>query len=105
MKIIDFDARFFEFARKWMAAHPGLTEEQVEAILSALRIPAAVNKIGTEAFSYCGVWSVTFFGDAPQIGDNTFKGVQASVFYPKDAQLWNRKTTAQYGGTLTWEAT
>ena len=30
MKIIDFDARFFEFARKWMAAHPGLTEEQVE---------------------------------------------------------------------------
>ena len=30
MKIIDFDARFFEFARKWVAAHPGLTEEQVE---------------------------------------------------------------------------
>ena len=30
MKIIDFDAKFFEFARKWMAAHPGLTEEQVE---------------------------------------------------------------------------
>ena len=30
MKIIDFDARFFEFARKWVAAHPGLTEQQVE---------------------------------------------------------------------------
>ena len=75
------------------------------AKLESLRIPAAVTKIGTEAFSYCGVWSVTFFGDAPQIGDNAFKGVQASVFYPKDAQLWNRKTTAQYGGTLTWEAT
>ena len=30
MKIIDFDAKFFEFARKWVAAHPGLNEDQVE---------------------------------------------------------------------------
>lgn len=30
MKIIDFDAKFFEFARKWVAAHPGLTEKQID---------------------------------------------------------------------------
>lgn len=30
MKVIDFDAKFFEYARKWVAAHPGLTEQQVE---------------------------------------------------------------------------
>lgn len=30
MKVIDFDGKFFEFARKWVAAHPGLTEQQVE---------------------------------------------------------------------------
>lgn len=30
MKIIDFDAKFFEFARDWVAAHPGLTDQQVE---------------------------------------------------------------------------
>ena len=30
MKIIDFDAKFFEYARKWVAAHPGLNEEQIE---------------------------------------------------------------------------
>ena len=30
MKIIDFDAKFFEYARKWIAAHPGLTEQQIE---------------------------------------------------------------------------
>ena len=30
MKIIDFDKKFFEFARKWVLAHPGLTEQQVE---------------------------------------------------------------------------
>ena len=30
MKIIDFDAKFFEFARAWVAAHPGLTDQQVE---------------------------------------------------------------------------
>ncbi len=30
MKIIDFDAKFFEFARQWVAAHPGLNERQIE---------------------------------------------------------------------------
>lgn len=30
MNIIDFDAKFFEFARKWVLAHPGLTEQQIE---------------------------------------------------------------------------
>ena len=30
MKIIDFDAKFFAYARKWLAAHPGLTEEQID---------------------------------------------------------------------------
>ena len=30
MKIIDFDLKFFEYARKWVAKHPGLTEQQVE---------------------------------------------------------------------------
>lgn len=30
MKIIDFDAKFFDFARKWVAAHPGLTERQID---------------------------------------------------------------------------
>ncbi|MBQ8507941.1 MAG: hypothetical protein IJ466_10995 [Clostridia bacterium] len=30
MKIIDFDAKFFEYARKWVAAHPGMTEKQID---------------------------------------------------------------------------
>lgn len=30
MKIIDFDKKFFEYARKWVLAHPGLNEEQIE---------------------------------------------------------------------------
>lgn len=30
MKIIDFDKKFFEYARSWVLKHPGLTEEQVE---------------------------------------------------------------------------
>jgi len=30
MKIIDFDMKFFDFAQKWVAAHPGLTEDQIE---------------------------------------------------------------------------
>jgi hypothetical protein len=31
MKIIDFDKKFFEFARKWVLAHPGLNEDQIES--------------------------------------------------------------------------
>jgi len=30
MKIYDFDAKFFDYARTWMAMHPGMTEKQVE---------------------------------------------------------------------------
>jgi hypothetical protein len=30
MKIHDFDAKFFDYARTWMAMHPGMTEKQVE---------------------------------------------------------------------------
>lgn len=30
MKIIDFDQKFFEYARKWVAKHPNLTEKQID---------------------------------------------------------------------------
>ena len=45
MKIHDFDARFFDYARTWMAMHPGMTEKQVEdsyneIMLNFLNAPA-----------------------------------------------------------------
>lgn len=45
MKIYDFDAKFFDYARSWMALHPGLTEDEVESrynemMLSWLNAPA-----------------------------------------------------------------
>lgn len=36
MKIIDFDLKFFEFARMWVANHPGLNEQQVEDSYNAI---------------------------------------------------------------------
>ena len=30
MKIFDFDEKFYDYARAWMAMHPGMTEKQVE---------------------------------------------------------------------------
>lgn len=30
MKVIDFDKKFFEFARAWVLKHPGLNEDQIE---------------------------------------------------------------------------
>ena len=46
MKIHDFDTKFFEYARTWMAMHPGLTEQQVEdsyneIMLNFLNAPAS----------------------------------------------------------------
>lgn len=45
MKIYDFDAKFFDYARTWMALHPGLREDEVEQkynemMLSWLNAPA-----------------------------------------------------------------
>ena len=45
MKIYDFDAKFFDYARTWMALHPGLKEDEVEQrynemMLSWLNAPA-----------------------------------------------------------------
>ena len=45
MKIYDFDGKFYDYARTWMALHPGLTEDQVEEsyneiMLSWLNAPA-----------------------------------------------------------------
>ena len=31
MKIYDFDEKFYDYARTWVALHPGLTEQQIEA--------------------------------------------------------------------------
>ena len=45
MRIYDFDEKFFEYCRTWMALHPGLNEKQVEEhyneiMLSWLNAPA-----------------------------------------------------------------
>lgn len=45
MKIYDFDAKFYDYVRTWMALHPGLREDEVEAkynemMLSWLNAPA-----------------------------------------------------------------
>ena len=46
MKIHDFDEKFFDYARTWMAMHPGLTEKQIEEsyneiMLNWLNAPAS----------------------------------------------------------------
>ena len=45
MKIYDFDEKFFEYVRTWIALHPGLNEKQIEAsynemMLNWLNAPA-----------------------------------------------------------------
>jgi len=45
MKLYDFDAKFFDYARTWMALHPGLREDEIEGkynemMLNFLNAPA-----------------------------------------------------------------
>lgn len=45
MKIYDFDEKFFDYARAWMALHPGIREDEIEShynemMLSWLNAPA-----------------------------------------------------------------
>ena len=37
MKIYDFDEKFYDYARTWLALHPGLNEQQVEEHLRGER--------------------------------------------------------------------
>lgn len=69
----------------------------------ACGFPGASLRSAQRLFPTAACGAVTFYGNAPQIASNAFKGVTASVFYPSGAEGWNRKTAGQYGGTLTWD--
>ena len=71
-----------------------------------------MTSIGQEAFSGCGALNaVRFQGSAPQFTfdaqygrPDTFKAVNATVYYPQNDTAWTEEVRQQYGGTLTWAA-
>ncbi|MBR2422427.1 MAG: leucine-rich repeat protein [Oscillospiraceae bacterium] len=71
--------------------------------LTSISIPKNVTSIMNGTFFSCsGLTSITFLGDAPQFGDNVFRDVTATVYYPSDNTTWTENIMLNYGGQITW---
>ena len=70
--------------------------------LKEARIGSGVESLGSGVFAECTALSrVVFSGSAPEIPEDAFSGVTATVYYPGDAS-WDAVRGQNYGGSLTW---
>jgi hypothetical protein len=82
--------------------------------LPSITIPASVTTIGEyseetgqfyvgNSFYGCtALKQITFKGDAPRIAPDTFTGVTATAYYPKNNATWTADKRQDYGGHITW---
>ena len=90
-----------------MVLPEALTEIGIRAFRSCamkeINIPENVNKIASEAFYKCtSLEKIIFAGAAPQIDENAFRRVTATVYYPAGNDTWTEDVMQDYGGALTW---
>ena len=76
-----------------MVLPEALTEIGIRAFRSCamkeINIPENVNKIASEAFYKCtSLEKIIFAGAAPQIDENAFRRVTATVYYPAGNDTW-----------------
>ena len=68
-----------------------------------LNIRATVTEIGTQAFADCkNLNSIYFYGNCPKIGENIFRNVKATAYYPCNDMSWTIDRLQDYGGKITW---
>lgn len=74
------------------------------ANLEKVSLPGSVVSIGYYAFSKCkALTEVEFAGAAPEVVNAyAFRGVSATVKYPKEDDSWTEEKLNNYGGKLTW---
>ena len=73
------------------------------AALTSIVIPASVTAVGMTVFRDCSsLTEITFLGDAPSIGEYTFWGVTATVYYHGSNGTWTSDVMQNYSGTITW---
>ena len=73
-----------------------------EAITTA-KVGSDITSLNEHAFAgLTNLTEVTFTGDAPEIGENAFSGVTATVYYPADLEGWTEDVLVNYGGDITW---
>ena len=72
--------------------------------LNKVIIGNRVNSISDWAFLYCeSLENIVFTGNAPNIIESAFSGVNATVSYPCSNSSWADYKLRDYGGKLTWE--
>ena len=71
--------------------------------LFEVNIGARVKKIGNGAFADCdNLLNVYFFGNYPEIADQSFKNVSITAYYPYNDRTWTLDRLDGYGGNITW---
>ena len=71
--------------------------------LLKLEIPESVEIIHSSAFSGCsGLQSISFYGDAPQMGGSVFYDVTTTAYYPAGNETWTADIMQHYDGSITW---
>ena len=51
------------------------------------------------------IYSLYFYGDAPEMSENMFRGRALTAYYPKNNPTWTKDKLQSYGGTwITWSA-
>ena len=130
VQIIDFSALQNAVNLETVGIPDSVTSIQTMAFegctgLKELVIPESVARIGENVFHGCtglqsvtvagnpelywGVFSdctalkeITFQGDAPAFGDETFRNVTATAYYPAGNATWTAAVMQDYEGNITW---
>ena len=62
-----------------------------------------MTSIGDSAFGDCtSLKDIIFNGDVPSIGNEAFRNVTATAYYPVNNATWTKGVKQNYGGTITW---
>jgi hypothetical protein len=73
------------------------------ANLVDLNIKETVTEIGDNAFADSkNLKNIYFYGNCPKLGNDIFKNVTATVYYPYTDKTWVLDILQNYGGTITW---
>ena len=66
-------------------------------------VPGDVWLVAIKAFADCeNLRTIRFEGDAPFIESDSFRNVQATVYYSGEKSGWTEDMLQNYGGNLTW---
>ena len=71
--------------------------------LFEVNIGTRVKKIGNGAFADCdNLLNVYFFGNYPEIAEQSFENVSITAYYPYNDRTWTLDRLKGYGGNITW---